>query len=207
VAGFIGGFAAFGVTQLLNASANPGRAHPPSTRADRIVSDYVAVTRRALDWRQPPTIHQPSVAYFKTHLSSLDPETPHKFKVPAAAVSTDVFSLIQRAPQLSGTLLRVTGRLAQPPLQVQVHERASSWAFFLRDPGVPRVLAVCRVPLARGDEEGYSVGDVVHANGLLLADGATERIDGKGVERVAYLACGAVAKRVGLVTIRGRRRK
>jgi len=182
---------------------------PRPTRTQAAVAGYVSfTTHRAMDWLRDPTVHQPSVQYFEAHFSALDPQRPHKFDIRQANVVVDVPTLVQRAPELSGVLLRVRGKLAQSS-EVAAYRKATSWALILREPGVPRMIAVCRVPLARGDEDAYQPGNTIHANGVLLADGGVPRADGKGSVRVAYLACASVAKtiaRIGIVLPRKSRK-
>jgi hypothetical protein len=173
----------------------------PPEHSQAVVSGYVSFTRRrAMDWLQDPTIHQASVEYFKTHFSALDPERPHKFSIVQANVVVDVPTLVQRAPELSGLLLRVRGKLIHSSA-VAAYRKATSWALILRDARLPRAIAVCRVPLARGEEDAYQPGDTIHATGVLLADGGVPRADGIGSLRVAYLACASVAKTVARIDI------
>ena len=145
-------------------------------------------------------MHQPSVAYFKRHFASLDPERPHRFRLAASDVTVDIPTLAQRAPRLSGAPLRVTGRLEQLQ-QVTVYDRAQSWAFFLQDRAQPDTIAICRVPLAHGDESAYAVGDRIHARGTLLADGAAPRLDEPGAFRVVYLICSSVGRTQARITL------
>jgi hypothetical protein len=175
-------------------------------RAEAVVGGYVSFTRQSMDWLRDPTVHQPSVAYFRTNFAALDPQRPHKFNISDAQLVVDVPTLVQRAPELSGLLLRVRGELAQSSA-VAAYRRATSWALILHDPQVPRMIAVCRVPLARGEEDAYEPGDTIHATGVLLADGGVPRADGEGSERVAYLACASVAKTVARFDLVPRRRE
>jgi hypothetical protein len=170
-------------------------------RAEAVVGGYVSFTRqRAMDWLRDPTVHRPSVEYFRRHFPALDPRRPHKFDLSDAKVLVDVPTLVQRAPEFSGVLLQVRGALASSSA-VAAYRRAISWAFILHDPEVEGMIAVCRVPLARGEESAFQPGDTIHATGVLLADGGVLRADRAGSLRVAYVACASVAKTVARIDI------
>jgi hypothetical protein len=182
-------------------SEESAKPRAPQLRpTDRKVDAWVAELRDRLGWVGSPTFYGPSVAYFKRHFAELDPARPHKFDLDVADVTTDVPSLAERAPQLSGRLVQVTGRL-EFKQQVTLYAKAASWAFLLRDRAAPRIVAWCRVPLAPGAEDDYEIGDRIHANGLLLADGVTPRTDGRGQMRTVYLFCSSISRTMATIRI------
>ena len=65
-------------TEKVSGSIKDTVTSEPS-RAEKVVGAYVRVARRATTWERPPTIHKPSVTYFKRHFSNLDPERPHRY--------------------------------------------------------------------------------------------------------------------------------
>jgi hypothetical protein len=188
-----------------SAASTTDRAAAP-VRQVAIVDRYVQVTKRAVQWVNPPTIYEPSASFMRSHLAWFDPDHPHKFDFGRIDIRTDVGSLAVRGPEMAGAMLDVVGTLAQTPTLIGVFADAENWAFFLRQPKTPRLLAVCRVPIKPGEENGYRIGDVVHATGVLLADGAIERIDGRGQERLSYIACSAIGRREAIITLGGRRK-
>jgi hypothetical protein len=180
-------------------------AATPRSHAEIVTDEYVQTTRHAVEWTRSPTIYEPSVAFFRSHFDWFDPARPHRYDLSRIQARADIPSLAIRGPEIAGAMVDVVGTLAQMPTQITVYNRTTNWAFFLKQPKTGRLLAVCRVPLKTGEEAGYEVGDVIHAVGVLLADGSIQRLDGNGEDRLSYLACSSIARRQAMITIVGRK--
>jgi hypothetical protein len=163
---------------------------PKSPESEGVVRDYVATTKRAMAWQRAPTIYKPSVDLFEREFAFVDPRRPHKFDLKRTRFGMSVGSLAENVPLAAGSIIAVSGTLEGGSM-VTAYPEAVSWAFQLKERGVPRVRVVCRLPLpAKGAE--LIPGRRVTAEGVVIADGAAERVDGRGFIRIIYMVCAAM---------------
>ena len=206
-----GGLALIGAFVLLAQAFSPAhdvvswvsdRFHhrPPPTLAESTIASYVQFTRRAVPWVGRPTVYEPSAEVLTQRFGDFNPYVTHRFKIGGTKERTDIGFLAEHAPQFSGVPLTTEGRFYGTSV-VEDRGRVASWQLQLRDPDVQRVGVICRVPASARTGPPFRPGDWVLVQGLLLADGAVQRADGRGMDRILYLACSAVSRRQTIITV------
>jgi hypothetical protein len=161
--------------------------------SDRVVDEYVKQVRKAIPWVRSPTIYHPSVDYFRDHFAELDPERPHAFPRVDKYPMVSIFDLATGGPLLVGRQIMVAGNIRGTPTLVTPTKTpfVGSHAVFIRDDSIARAGLFCRVPLKMPID--FADGDRVTVSGVLLADGANERMDGRGTAPISYMACSSIA--------------
>lgn len=158
----------------------------------RVVTEYLALTRKAFPWQQL-SLYESSEVYFRTHFAELDPRRPHAFGNLGAKPEVDIPTLMQ--VKAAGGAIVVRGRAAAPTLITNewLPETAST-AYQLTDRRAANVLVLCRVPLAAEQPVPANQGDVVRAEGLVLGAGIVPRLGASGPGAVIYMACSSIAR-------------
>jgi hypothetical protein len=172
--------------------------------SERTVDEFVNAARTATTWARPPTVHASSVRYFKEHFRDFDPNVAHAFPGLASLMPVSVGDLAIAAPLFAGQPILVSGNVYGDPTVVgQGENRTLSWAVAIRDGNGTRAVALVRVPVA--GRMSIRSGDRVSVSGLVLADGAASRVDGRGLVRIVYLAGSAISRSMNITLIGGRR--
>lgn len=163
------------------------------------ISKYVWVASHKLAWVKPPTIYKPSADLMRRHFADFDPYAIHRFDAAKSIARADLPALQERAPQLAGIPVTIEGTYDGATL-IEAGPGASSWALYIHDARAPRTQLVCRLP-ADANGPPFSPKDWVLVQGVLLADGGVARQDGRGMDRVFYMACSAATRREAILTM------
>jgi hypothetical protein len=162
-----------------------------------------------MPWRgsNAPTIYKPSVSYFKQHYAALDPDRPHRFPPVGSEPFVGIGDLLLTGPAMAGRPILIRRQpLRRPTLVTVTGARAASVAFAVVDPVVRRTVVMCRAPVAAPID--FQHGDRVTVSGVLVADRAIGRTDGRGFDRAFYMACASIAHSVRIDMVApGRKRK
>lgn len=160
--------------------------------AERVVEDYVARIDTAAPWVHPPTTYKDSVAYFKEHYADLDPTRGHDHR-PDFRRTLTLPQLATEAAGWTGQPVMLSADVGQPPSLVEPMSNAvGSFEVSLADRLAPGARVLCRLPFKR--PLPYVSEDRITTTGLILAEGTAERPNGRGMERVIYMACTSMVR-------------
>ena len=157
----------------------------------RIVSEYLALTRKAFPWQQF-SLYESSEAYFRSHFAQLDPTRSHPFRNVGPQQQIDIPTLTQ--VKAGAGVITVRGRAATPSLVTNewLPDTAST-AYQLTDRRAENTLVLCRVPLDANEPLPADQGQVILAQGLVLGAGISPGLGQRGPIGVIYMACSSVA--------------
>jgi hypothetical protein len=192
--------AASGIADVVSEPFTEDRAPPEPSRADQIVSAYIADTRDAGIWATKPVFYPESERYLRRHFRDFDPSRPHPIGLlPVERRRLTPTDVVNHIPFLTGDEITVVGvvgvnqDLSIIPGKASLVDRVTQLQDARearKNPDSPLPLVYCRN--SESVRHRLEEGHLAIARGVVIAAGQVITQGSGGSVPAAYMACFAV---------------